>query len=296
MIFLLLLLFTFCAQSTVVHRVVSNYNRAHSGWITLELDQRVLNKQLANVLQVDWCESLEPNPPKESKLVIRELRSCSSPGLMRERLYPSGTLVNLETPNVVHIDPQNVGGWDDEHQAQIVVKAAFNGGREILEHVFRFNPLYERIPEEHQIPQTSNSEEHQVPSTGNSEEHQVSQPSNSEEHQVSQTSNSEEHQIPSNGNLEKPPVPSNENSEEPQVPLSWSGPITILGVGLMLLLGAALLGQRRKRQALFDEPAAEKGWVDIMMSVKEEDDDREANMRILMNMGHGANPVFLQNL
>lgn len=285
MLLILLLVFSFQTLAKPIHFVTKNYNGPQSGWITINLDRHILGTKFARVVRVDWCGSIEPNPPPESKLVIRELIACSDPGLRHVKLYggKNSLITNTESdPNMVYIDPKHVGGWDSNHQAQIVVRAEFDGNdgrKHELVQTYRFNPLYKNAPE---ITETTQVETKPPPPP--------------------------------------PPVPTEEEVETTEtklllttppvadaVSVSWSGMGSVLGIGLIMLVFVAVVAQRKKTSMSFPDwnkqpkltlrpPSDDLDMESFAMIDHEEepeDDDNQINLQFLMELG--ATPVYMDN-
>jgi hypothetical protein len=147
MLLILLFLFILLGYSTNTITVVTDYPGKHEGWITIELDKNTLNGKRAAVQKITWCASTTPNPKVTDKNdpdyapPPEDIDNCKARGLQHLQLYPNPhPLVRQEAeePGVVYIDPANVGGWDSDHQADIIVEADIGGDTKLVQ-VVRFN-------------------------------------------------------------------------------------------------------------------------------------------------------------
>ena len=101
-----------------------------SSWITINLAHPT-----SSIKSVMWCKSISPNikhPPP--------IQDCKGAGLTHLELYPERVRILPEEPNTVYVDPEQIGGWDTEHQFDIIVKANVKEREDAeLMQVVRFN-------------------------------------------------------------------------------------------------------------------------------------------------------------
>jgi hypothetical protein len=142
---ILLILFGACAaaaataQKRTVISVTTDYERPQEGWITLNLDHAAM------VTRIEWCKTIMPTPANFEGIMPPDINACNARGLMHLQLYPGiRPLVRtqVDEPNTYYIDPINVGGWDEDHQANVIVHATIDDATDLV-HVFRFNPISE---------------------------------------------------------------------------------------------------------------------------------------------------------
>lgn len=299
MIFLweLLIIGPALVQSIPVHKITNTYSGTHSGWITLSLDHSVLGTKTANLKRIDWCGAISENPPPGSKLIVRELQSCSDPGLRHLKLFP-GSLVQYDEPNVVYIDPVHIGGWDDTHQAQIVVRADFDGEdgkKHELIQTFRFNPLFVNPIEEITSPPDSSLDFPSPPSPPSP----PPPPETSSPIVVVVSPSS------------SPPPPSSTS-----LSISWTGMATVLGVGFVLLAIAGYAASMQRNALSFprwgQEPTPQMTlrlpssslYMDddddildandfLLVDKQEEESSTGVDLQFMMDLG--ANSAFIQN-
>lgn len=289
---LLWYLFMVTAWGMPVHRVSETYQGAQSGWITLNLNRHVLGTKFATVKSVDWCSSVEPNPPHDSKAVIRELKTCSDSGLRHLRLFPSEEHLienTAEDPNVIYIDPKTVGGWDSNHQAHIVVHAEFKdqeGKTNALVQTYRFNVLYKQSGSSHG-PEIQEGEE------GVTFVNEISL----ETHTPSSVSVSSH--APTASHASSAPAK--------EVFKSYGGMFSLLGIGFVVLMAAAYTVSSRKQ--FLNLPNWSKDQPRLTLRPPQEDDDdddfgflivheeekKDEGMNLQFMMDLGANSAFLQN-
>jgi hypothetical protein len=324
MIFWVILSVAWAAMPT--HRIVKTYTGIHNGWITLNLDRHTIGTASATVKSVDWCGSMYSNPPPGSKAVIRELVACADPGLRHVKLYQGPDHESLimnehSDPNVIYINPKNVGGWDAEHQAQIVVHAEFNGKdgkKHNLVEVYRFNTLYNKpilienpVVVETQSP-TEASQHVNAPTPTEASQH-VNAPTPTE---ASQHVNAPPTPTEASQHVNAPPTPTevSQHVSDPPPPstdelTAWSGMGSLLGIGVIMLAFTAFLTYKKRdvislpRWGKAEEegdqprltlrpPSGEEDIENFFMvpSMKQEED---VNFQFLMDLG--ANDVYMQN-
>lgn len=136
------LLVVYCNKITNngVMRIDQEYshNAPTSSWITIELAHPG-----AAIKSIVWCKSITPNPKHAGDRIPAPINDCKGSGLTHLQLYPSArerVRMPADEPNFVYIDPEEIGGWDTEHQFSIIVNADIDKERNArLMQVVRFN-------------------------------------------------------------------------------------------------------------------------------------------------------------
>ena len=115
-----------------------SHNAPTSSWITIELAHPG-----AAIKSIIWCKSITPNPKHAGDRVPAPINDCKGSGLTHLQLYPSAkehVRMPADEPNFIYIDPEEIGGWDNEHQFSIIVNADIDKERNAqLMQVVRFN-------------------------------------------------------------------------------------------------------------------------------------------------------------
>jgi hypothetical protein len=115
-----------------------SHNAPTSSWITIELAHPG-----AAIKSIIWCKSITPNPKHAGDRIPAPINDCKGSGLTHLQLYPSArerVRMPADEPNFVYIDPEEIGGWDTEHQFSIIVNADIDKERNArLMQVVRFN-------------------------------------------------------------------------------------------------------------------------------------------------------------
>jgi hypothetical protein len=165
MLFFILLFATVLGKVPITLRVVKDYAHPEgtvSEWITIPLDPGFLNgATTATLKEVVWCKSIALSTSRG------DLNECQAPGLMHLRLFPSTTPLPLvrileDEPHVIYIDPANIGGWDQTHMFEIVVKASASesaryGAATDLIQIVRFNAPPGKMAADEIVPISSSS-------------------------------------------------------------------------------------------------------------------------------------------
>lgn len=132
---LILLLLSFAFADLLV---TQTYQGSHA-LITIPIAHSVYTFR-ARVESVDWCAS----PSVEV-----DLRECNVAGLQHLRLFPrsGNALVKQisDEPNILYIDPKDIGGWDPTRNAAIVVRAIVDLGGTQITQVVNFLKKKEEI-------------------------------------------------------------------------------------------------------------------------------------------------------
>lgn len=142
--FLLLALFVVVFANKIANNGVMRIDQEYkhdapkSSWITIELAHPG-----AKVKSILWCKSITPNPKHAGDKTPAPINDCKGSGLTHLQLYPSDrerVRMPPEEPNVMYIDPEEIGGWDPDHQYSIIVTADIDKARNAqLMQVVRFN-------------------------------------------------------------------------------------------------------------------------------------------------------------
>jgi hypothetical protein len=122
-----------------------SHNAPKSSWITIELAHPG-----AAIKSIVWCKSITPNPKHAGDRVPAPINDCKGSGLTHLQLYPSArehVRMPADEPNFIYIDPEEIGGWDNEHQFSIIVNADIDKERNAqLMQVVRFNVVPSHPP------------------------------------------------------------------------------------------------------------------------------------------------------
>jgi len=308
---MLLLLFVLLVSSTNVINVVTDYPGKHEGWITIVLDKNTLQGRRAAVQKITWCASTTPNPKVTDKTdpdyapPPEDIDNCKARGLQHLQLYPNPhPLVRQEAeePGMVYIDPANVGGWDSEHQADIIVEADIGEETKLIQ-VVRFN-----------VPRILKEPVHPPPPAPTPVSHSI------ETHPP----------VPSVAPVSPPPPPPLSASVTPAIAVvvsheedttgraehPWGSVAIVFGVGLLVLVSVGLFTHFKRSPAgwlAYARRQAElRGYAkpnptaydflthgaDPLPNLAEDEEDvvEMDDLSRLMRMGKGATPAFAANL
>lgn len=248
------------------------HDAPRSSWYTINLAHPT-----AMIKSIMWCKSITPNmkhPPP--------LNDCKGAGLTHLELYPGRVRVLPEEPNTVYIDPEQIGGWDTEHQFAIIVHAKVKEREAELMQVVRFNAL-----------------PHTPQAGGAVVEHVVSPPI--------LNGGGAEHVPPNGGGINEAHSSSTaatsaaaEQQQQQQQVHPWlaTGIVFAVGMFIFVVLGSLMA---LKKSEKFRNAAAYKQQTDYefnkLPSFKGEEEDIELqDLSILMKLGKGANEAFKMNL
>lgn len=119
-----------------VHSLVVDYPASQMGlgWIQIALR----SPTLVSIQRVTWCKSGERNngqPPPP------DIAECEATNLLHLQLFPSAKPYLRDPPeaepNMLYISADDLGGWDAQHQMNIIIV----GDKGAFRQVVRFNPL-----------------------------------------------------------------------------------------------------------------------------------------------------------
>ena len=273
-IFLCGLAVVFSLPTTLpVIRVDQDYTHdaPRSSWITINLAHPT-----TNIKSVMWCKSITPNakhPPA--------LNDCKGPGLTHLELFPGRVRVLPEEPNTVYVDPDQIGGWDTEHQYVIIVLANVKERNAQLMQVVRFNALSAPLGAE------------SVSSSGKTLVIQTAAPppngGGSTVDAVVSSSTSVDQVLPL-------PSSSSSNTQHERPIHPWLATGLVFGIGMLIfvILGTIIFAKKSGKM----QQHAYKQQTDYEFNkLPSLDEDIELqDMSILMKLGKGANEAFKMNL
>lgn len=321
---------------------IQDYNgpSLESAWITIRVHPdltREFHNRVPKITRVLWCRSLEPNPappnlhvngagvnllepPHDAPPQPADIDECRAPNLLRMQLYPNSNVEIRQTkdePDMLYIDPDQLGGRDTTHQFDIIVEMRMNDsatGR----YVVRFNPITPPVVvvvETTPLPVTTQEEVETPPPPPPTETPEVAIPTTMETPVVVETpAAAVAIAIPTT--METPLVVEtpaavmmetvHRRKEHP-----WAGVIIVFtsGVCFIAVIGLVLRYGSNVKQRILDNIAKSRfsrvsshnptdvyefahGSDEVDMFTMNDAQEAENNRRILLLMGNGATPAF----
>lgn len=279
--------------------VTTDYERPQEGWITLDLHQETVRGRSPVVTRIEWCKSIMPTPSDFEGPMPPDINGCKGRGLMHMQLYPGVrplVRTQVDEPHTLYIDPINVGGWDENHQANVIVHATVDDATDLVQ-VFRFNPISD-------LPVSSIAPS---PPTTTKTTTTTKRPTTTKTTTTKTTTST----VLSAGTLTKmtdtPTAEPTTTTIEAAAKYSITGMAVIFGVGAFLMLSLGLLNYARMANWSLDRFRRRHGYFDFGLQSGQEmeflsgDDDDVVEMddmqkmEILKQLGTGAMPAFTQN-
>ena len=240
-----------------------------SSWITIQLAHPV-----STIKSIKWCKSITPNPVKLGDRVPPPIDDCKGAGLTHLQLYPNKVRILPEEPNVVYIDPEEIGGWDAKHQFDIIVEANVKERSAELLQVVKFNSASKPGPNGPGLDPSP------TPAAG---------PIGPTAEEASALSSN----APTSGPT-GPEVGAEVAAESATSTHPWPATLIVFGTGLALLLAIGLVSFARRRHTANRNYGQTSYAFDKLPS--ETTDVEMEDMSVLMRLGKGANAAFEMNL
>lgn len=126
------------ATTTLV--VKQNYHDKHDGWFHVSIHNG------AHVDRIMWCSTLFA--PRVGQ-VPRDIRDCHADALLHVEIYPamSDDMYAFESNGVIRINPASVGGFWLDRPANLVIHGTYPDGKR-LEQIVRLNPTEAYVNDE----------------------------------------------------------------------------------------------------------------------------------------------------
>lgn len=273
-IFTLLLLNTVVAlnnsgkKTTKTLVIKQNYDGPHQGWLSIDLHNPDGKTQID---QVTWCSTIFV--PRVGE-VPRDIRECHAEALLHKQIVPGPSEYYRLNTRRLMVNPASVGGFWLDRPADLIIHGTLDNHVR-LEQIVRINPqlsLYDgdvgtftKMDEYQQETTTQRIHTHAPPvNTGNVELHNVAH--EEEQEQVVHIGNTH----PPSGTAE---LPVEEETSYMLTPVQKSY-LTIgsIGILLMLITMAVVIGRRRVVHELQQQSSSMGEFVVVHTSDNDDDD------------------------